>query len=91
MNTETDKKPAFVQLAYHYTRALSRWIKAGRPVRSEEEIQRIYGSYCKPCDAYDEESSSCRHCGCRVNLATAAMMNKIAMATETCPVDKWTS
>jgi hypothetical protein len=74
-------------LAYRYTRALSRWIKAGRPVRSEEEIKRIFETYCEPCEAY--QAGQCRHCGCRVNLVKAAPLNKIAMATEECPQKKW--
>ena len=74
-------------LAYRYTRALSRWIKAGRPVREEVEIKRIFETCCEPCEAYD--GSVCRHCGCRVNLAKAATLNKIAMATEKCPEGKW--
>ena len=76
-------------LAYRYTRALSRWIKAGRPVRDEAEIKRIFETCCEPCEDYDVKSSACRHCGCRVNLMKAAPMNKIAMATEECPLDKW--
>ena len=76
-------------LAYRYTRALSRWIKAGRPVREEEEIKRIFETYCKPCEEYEVKSSSCRDCGCRVNFMKAAMLNKIAMATEECPLEKW--
>ena len=74
-------------LAYRYTRALSRWIKAGRPVRSKEEIRRIFETCCNPCEDYAE--GTCRHCGCRVNLAAAGALNKIAMATEECPLDTW--
>ena len=77
----------FFNLAYRYTRALSRWIKAGRPVRSEEEIKRIFEDFCKPCEAYEE--GTCRYCGCHVNLVKAAPLNKIAMATEECPLEKW--
>jgi hypothetical protein len=76
-------------LAYRYTRALSRWIKAGRPVRSEEEIKQIFETHCAPCEAYDKRSSACRHCGCRVNFSTTAPLNKIAMRTEECPLGKW--
>ena len=83
------EKQSIFNLAYRYTRALSRWIKAGRPVRSEEEIEWIFEAHCKPCEAFDEESSSCLHCGCRVNLAKSAPLNKIAMATEECPLGKW--
>ena len=74
-------------LAYRYTRALSRWIKAGRPVRSEADIEWIYEMYCKPCEVY--ENGKCDHCGCAVNLLRSATQNKIAMATEECPLGKW--
>ena len=76
-----------VNLAYRYTRALSRWIKAGRPVREEAEIKRIFETYCELCDDYD--GTVCRHCGCRVNRSKAATLNKIAMAMEECPMEKW--
>ena len=73
----------------HYTRALYRWIKTGRPVREEDEIKRIFETCCKPCEAYEANSSVCSYCGCRVNLVKAAPLNKIAMATEECPLEKW--
>jgi hypothetical protein len=76
-------------LAYRYTRALSRWIKAGRPVRSEAEITRIFETFCEPCKDYDAKNSLCRHCACRVNRQAAAPLNKIAMATEECLLGKW--
>ena len=89
MNEKTTETPNVIQLAYRYTRALSRWIKAGRPLRSEKEIEAIFEMCCRLCEAYDTESSSCRHCGCRVNLNRSAPLNKIAMATENCPLEKW--
>jgi len=82
----TEKQGIF-NLAYRYTRALTRWIKAGRPVCEEEEIKRIFETCCEPCEDYEE--GTCRHCGCRVNLTKAATLNKIAMATEECPTGKW--
>ena len=85
MNDEQD----IFNRGYRYVRALSRWIKAGRPVREEEDIRRIFETCCKPCEAYDAQSSVCRYCGCRVNLVKAAPLNKIAMATEECPIEKW--
>ena len=74
-------------LTYRYTRALSCWIKAGRPVRSDDAIQRIFETHCAPCEAY--QAGTCRRCGCYVNLLKAAPRNKIAMATEECPLNKW--
>jgi hypothetical protein len=82
-----DKKQGIFNLAFRYTRALSRWIKAGRPVRTEEEIRRVFKTYCESCEAYEE--GRCRYCGCHVNLLNLATLNKIAMATEECPLDKW--
>ena len=89
MTAKASEKPGMVSLAYKYTRALSRWIKAGRPVRSEEEIHRIFEAFCMPCEAYDAEGSSCQNCGCRVNTKQIAPLNKIAMGTEMCPLEKW--
>jgi hypothetical protein len=82
-------KPTFFNRFSRYGRALSRWIKAGRPIRDEEEIKRIFETCCMPCEAYDAKSSSCCHCGCRVSLVKLAPLNKIAMFTEDCPLDKW--
>jgi hypothetical protein len=84
-----DKKQSIFNLAYRYTRALSRWIKAGRPVRSNVETKKIFELFCEPCEAYDAQSSACRHCGCRVSPVAAALHNKIAMATEECPLGRW--
>jgi hypothetical protein len=80
-------KQGIFNLAYRYTRALSRWIKAGRPTRSEAEIKQIFETFCQPCEGYN--GGQCRYCGCRVNQKTAAPLNKIAMATEDCPLQKW--
>jgi len=87
--SDSRKPPGYLDRAYRYTRALSRWIKAGRPVRSEPDIRRIFETFCEPCEARDPERSFCLHCGCRVNLSLSAMTNKIAMATEECPIGLW--
>jgi pyridoxine 5-phosphate synthase len=71
-----------------HTRALARWIKAGRPVRSPEETQAIYQS-CKKCSVFDEATNICKHCGCRVAGHANPLMNRIAIGTEKCPVGKW--
>lgn len=80
---------SFPQKAVHYTRALARWIKAGRPVRNEAEIFHILNTFCLSCESYDPQRSTCLHCGCRVNTSPSAATNKLAMGTERCPVGKW--
>jgi hypothetical protein len=75
--------------ALRYTRALSRWIKAGRPARSEEEIKTIFNQHCDSCTERDHRFGRCNLCGCHVGLETAPILNKIAMKTEACPDGKW--
>lgn len=81
--------PSFPQKAVHYTRALARWIKAGRPVRNETEISRLLEMFCVPCEWYDSTKGTCQFCGCHVNRSSVPSMNKLAMKTERCPVEKW--
>ena len=85
---ETANKPGYVELGYRYTRAIVRWIKAGRPIRTEERIADVY-EICLNCRAMDKETHSCRYCGCRLGTGANPLLNKIAMATERCPVGKW--
>ena len=89
MSEEERSKVTTTQKIMRYTRALSRWIKAGRSVRNNETINQIFAQHCRLCDDYDERTSSCRHCGCRVNTSSVAPLNKIAMQTEHCPLEKW--
>jgi len=75
----------------NYTRAVSRWIAAGRPVRSDEQVRYIYETYCKPCEHFDERRNACLLCGCYLSPNGAALQNKLRMATEHCPLQpaKW--
>lgn len=69
--------------------AVGKWIAAGRPVRNQDEIDSAF-DVCKGCEFYKPagaESGSCGKCGCYVNRR--GMLNKIRMATESCPVGKW--
>lgn len=78
-----------IEKVHRYTGALSRWIKAGRPVRPAGEIRNIYAQKCVPCENYGRKTSTCRLCGCRVDTKRTAFLNKIAMGTEHCPAGKW--
>jgi hypothetical protein len=73
--------------AGHYAAALARWTLAGFPVRDAAQIERIEREQCGPCDKNIE--NRCAECGCRVNKSRMALANKIAMATENCPLGKW--
>lgn len=72
--------------ARHYTRALARWAAAGFPTRDQADVERILHECCELCDAYVD--GRCSDCRCRVNEGPA-ITNKIRMATEHCPRNRW--
>jgi len=81
--------PGLVKRAYSYAEALARWTAAGRPVRPDKEVERIFNENCKTCKWFDPERQICRGCGCRVAESGVAVLNKIKMATENCPRKLW--
>jgi hypothetical protein len=72
-----------------YGHAVLRWLAAGRPVRSPEEVAAIFRDHCLGCEFYNAQSGRCKICGCRVKREGHAVLNKIAMATEHCPKRYW--
>jgi len=80
--------PGVVQQIVNYSKAMKRWLAEGRPVRPPAEIERIF-QVCLSCDRYDHKGHRCLKCGCRINQSSEAWRNKVAMATEHCPIGKW--
>jgi len=96
--------PALTEKLNRYRRAIQRWIAAGRPVRSDAEVDHIFEKYCKQCRWFRRPrkrrrrqrskpivSGGCKLCGCRLARDGHALRNKIRMATESCPAKrpKW--
>jgi hypothetical protein len=81
--------PGAAQLVSNYWKAVKRWIAAGRPKRSAEEVKTIHADFCAGCNWYDPESQRCKGCGCSVKPKGIAILNKIEMATEHCPQMFW--
>jgi hypoxanthine phosphoribosyltransferase len=71
---------------YNYTQAIISHFNNGRQTRSEEEIARIY-NVCSECRYFT--GKDCSLCGCRVSQTPNAYLNKIAMASQHCPIGKW--
>jgi hypothetical protein len=81
--------PISMQL-WTYKEALIKWHKAGRPKRTQEEVEYIHSTFCASgCEWYDEDAQRCKGCGCAVTVGSLAVLNKIKMGTEHCPKDKW--
>jgi len=96
--------PGRAEKIRRYSKAVARWVEAGRPVRSPREAQRIYRELCCPCEHFDSKRKTCTLCGCKLAargmLATAVrallgdeigngLMAKCYMATEHCDRGLW--
>lgn len=68
---------------------VKRWIREGRPVRTDEEVSHILNTYCKPCKLYDAKKQACTKCGCSMNNSSWPLLNGIKMATKICPAGLW--
>lgn len=77
--------PSILSRGIHYLHAYRKWISAGRPVRSEDEVDTIR-IICRNCEHYRDER--CLKCGC--GIATGSWLgDKPSWATESCPIGKW--
>lgn len=69
-----------------YATAVARWIAAGRPVRTDAEVEGLL-AICSTCPHY--RAGACGKCGCPANRSASGWRNKLRMATESCPVGSW--
>lgn len=96
--------PNALQQVTNYQRAIRRWMKAGRPERSEAEALAIFEGHCQSCDMLNKGTCTHKECGCTVRGTSstlvkighamgvpAALTNKLRMATESCPLGKWSA
>lgn len=81
--------PPLIERIKAYREELDKWEKAGRPYRSKSEIEFIYKECCEKCEFLTSQMGMnvCDVCGCFINKSLT--MNKIALATTHCPIDKW--
>ena len=71
---------------WRFADAHKKWVNAGKPLRSAEEISKIYYEQCAKCPEIDH--NTCSLCGCKLK-PKGNTLNKIAWATEECPLKKW--
>jgi len=81
--------PALLMQLMSWKEAVKKWREAGKPVRSDEEVNAILEQHCKACSWYDKDKRRCKGCGCKVTDGGIAVFNKVRMATEHCPRDLW--
>lgn len=73
----------------NYFGAVRRWVANGKPSRSEEEIKELFEANCQGCERYDEKRHACKNCGCAVSTDASPLANKLAMASEHCPLGRF--
>lgn len=79
----------FGEKVKNYYGAIRRWMANGRPTRSEEEIEQLFEEHCKGCERYDSVKHACKNCGCTVSTDSSPLANKLAMASEHCPLGRF--
>jgi hypothetical protein len=89
-----DDHPSMVSKLFSVTTATLKWIRAGRPTRTPEEVAAAF-KLCQACPKFiptaeDRSKGTCKLCGCGL-ASIGGMANKISMATEHCPLKnpKW--
>ena len=78
------KYPGMMKMAGNFTKESYKYIKEGRPKRSDEEIAKI-SLICQGCEEYVPQTKlgpRCKKCGCNMNI-------KARWATAHCPIGKW--
>jgi glycosyltransferase involved in cell wall biosynthesis len=80
------QKPNWLIRGWNFTTAMAKWTAAGMKMRSQAEIDARL-AICQACPYLDRQST-CTVCGCAC-VETNQVLNKLAIATEKCPMGKW--
>jgi len=89
-NCSVERPPSVTAQLSSYAAAVSRWLGAGRPVRTDEQVAGLLAiCHDNRCGKYRD--GQCIACGCRVNSSGWALANKLRMATESCPKGLWSA
>jgi hypothetical protein len=90
---EPARAPSLPFRLSNYLGAMIRWAHADYPERGEQVVASIL-EVCRGCvhfKATSDELHACSYCGCGgvASKWTGGLVEKIRMATESCPIRKW--
>ncbi len=77
--------PPIIIRGLNFASAMLRWTSSGMPRRTQAEIDERL-TICQACPHFAD--NHCRVCGCPC-VETNQLVNKLALATEACPLGKW--
>ena len=81
-------EPSSTKKAFNFIKALARHAGDGFKKRTKEQIEVILETHCNKCRYFNGVACTHEKCGCNVNREEQ-FFNKIAWASEKCPIDKW--
>ena len=84
-----DETPKLLDKAINYATAVRKWVAAGKPERTQEEMEAIWNDHCSNCRMYDKVRKVCNSCGCPASTDQPSLKNKLKMATEACPLGRF--
>lgn len=84
-----DATPNLLEKVMNYSAAVRKWVAAGRPERTQDEIESIYNEHCSKCAMFDVKRKVCNSCGCPASTDQPPLRNKLKMATEACPLGRF--
>ena len=77
--------PPLIIRGVNFASAMFRWASSGMPRRTQAEIDERL-AICQICPHLVD--NHCQVCGCPC-VETNQLINKLALATEACPLGKW--
>lgn len=79
--------PGVIKKTTNFTQSSFKYVKAGRPRRTDEEIDKIL-DICHNCPTKRFNGKICTRCGCPINRERK-WLNKLKWGTERCPDGHW--
>lgn len=87
--------PNILQKVFNFTVAYAEWVKAGKPLRTDERVSELF-QICSNCPTQkyirkSEHHGECDECGCRIinRSPQETILNKLAWPTTGCPDGHW--
>lgn len=80
--------PPLSEQVKNYAKAAAQHAASGRVSRSDDEVENLL-KICTACEFYNLEKERCSVCGCKCSRGKITWLNKLRMASQHCPKEKW--
>ena len=80
--------PSILRKGTNYIQAWIKWVRAGRPERTDEQVQELR-QICQGCPMFNGQICTHENCGCNVTSSGSILGDKLRWLSESCPDGKW--